>query len=126
MTVIEEVAAERQSQAAKGYTADHDDAHDGGEIAMAAAYYASPNLIYVEDRFAGGVQFIDPWPWEMVSDARGVEDGPHAGANYPPPPSAYPPHHRRRLLIKSAALIVAEIERLDRQAATEKRQGLGG
>lgn len=77
---------------AENWSAAHDDAHTGGEMARAAACYAS---------FAGeadnyrhhfpGVPLT--WPWDCLW---------------------WKPTNRRRDLIKAAALIVAEIERLDR------------
>lgn len=67
-----------------GWTAEHDDKHDRGEIALAAARYATPP----EDREDM------KWPW----DAHWFK------ADKP----------RREQLVVAGALIVAEIERLDR------------
>ncbi len=113
--VVAEIAAERRRQVdVWDYTTDHDDEHEDGKIALAAICYATPVNIYRHQRLAEGHRFADPWPWEMRDDRRVVEEGEHAGANYAPPPSAYTPTQRRRLLVKAAALMVAEIERLDR------------
>lgn len=88
-----DVLAERQRQVeAEGWTAEHDDAHTDSEIAKAAACYAVGRMI-VE----GGPTHFDNisrlWPWD---------------------PSWWKPTDRRRNLVKAGALILAEIERLDR------------
>jgi len=81
-----DVLAERRRQIeAEGWTPEHDDEHDGGELALAAACYATAS----PDGFSDLVQ----WPWEE---------------------EAWKPKDRRRNLIKAAALLLAEIERLDR------------
>jgi hypothetical protein len=72
---------------------EHDDGHTDGSIAMAAACYAIPPRMRV-------MEFTQPelWPWD-------VED-------WKPLPS-----NRMRELIKAGALIVAELERIDRAEA---------
>lgn len=95
--VITEIAAERERQIdVEGYKPSHDDEHAGGEIALAAALYAIPydNLKIKQDDFIG---------LHMA-----LEIG--SGWSLKPEPDV------RRRLIKAAALIVAEIERLDRKA----------
>ncbi len=95
--VVLEIARERERQMdAEGWTPEHDDNHSCGELADAAASYAHPA------------------PW-------GVR--PQAG----PPPKLWPwsiawwkPKDRRNNLVRAGALIVAEIERLDRLAAKTK------
>lgn len=102
--VIDEIAAERRRQIeVEGFTSEHDDEHQRGEIAAAAAAYA-----------------------EMATADRDYEDG---WIVYPDgirsitvtPPSIWrwewkwwKPKNRRADLIRAGALIVAEIERLDR------------
>jgi len=86
---VRDVLAERRRQVeAEGFKPEHDDQHDGGELALAAACYAlacdpphgrSPNN----------------WPWSE---------------------SWWKPADDRRNLVKAGALILAEIERLDRAA----------
>ena len=89
------VAAERAHQvSAYDYTPDHDDEHTGGEIAWAAACYAAPEPIFVKDDTTIGVRYRSPFPWGHDARANG--------------------NTRVRLLVKAAALIVAEIERLQR------------
>lgn len=86
MSVIEEIAAERGRQIeVEGWTPEHDDEHACGEMAYAAACYC----IATVDRSGPPAC----WPWAA---------------------SWWKPKSRRRDLIRAAALIVAEIERLDR------------
>lgn len=96
MTAIEEIAAERARQkAVEGWTEAHDDTHDHEEMASAAACYAMPRsfrrlaMPYVDDVLSR------LWPWDS---------------------KWWKPDTRRRDLVKAGALIVAEIERLDRAA----------
>lgn len=108
MTVIEEIAKERKRQIeVEGWTAEHDDEHNFGEIARAAAAYAlaasysdffrmkNHAVDKLREKYAGGrcTQLREIWPWDWNS---------------------WQPKDRRRDLIRAAALIVAEIERLDR------------
>lgn len=87
--VIGEIEAERYRQIyEEGHTFSHDDEHDRGEIAIAAACYASPSNS--NERHA----ILTYWPWEHGSWK--------------------PSSNRRKDLIKAAALLIAEIERLDR------------
>lgn len=89
MTVIEEIAAERRRQIeAEGWTPEHDDSHVMGELAMAAACYAAPTM------FARADGLPELWPWSR---------------------EWWKPKDRRRNLVIAAALIAAEIERLDRR-----------
>lgn len=94
------IAAERQRQiSAEGYDASHDDEHHTGELARAASVYAIYAALPALDRdFAAryGPQLYGTdrlWPWD------------HADLKLTT---------RRAELIKAGALIVAEIERLDR------------
>lgn len=97
MTIFDEIAARRQYQIAKGYDAAHDDSHIKGEIADAAACYAS---MKAADTF--GI-----WPWW---DSK---------PNHQPTLS----ERRRSYLIDAAAMIVAEIERLDRLSDDKRIHG---
>ena len=86
------VLAERQRQIdVEGWTPEHDDEHDIGELAIAAACYvtAAPE----------GFSDIVQWPWAA---------------------KWWKPGDPRRNLVKAGALILAEIERLDRAAAAER------
>jgi hypothetical protein len=93
--VVLEVALERERQIEKeGWTPEHDDHHSDDELANAAACYASTKRLLYSSKVVGGdTTYIYLWPWR-VSD--------------------WKPKNRRRDLIRAAALIVAEIERLDR------------
>ena len=96
MTALDEIAAERRRQIeAEGFDASHDDQYPPGTLALAAAVYALPaaegNSIH-----ASGVRVWRAlWPWDGSWLKRTT---------------------RRRDLIKAGALIVAEIERIDRAA----------
>ena len=88
-----DVLAERRRQVeSEGWTAGHDDTHSEGQLAEAAACYA---LNAARNRQAN---FMGWWPWSR---------------------DWWKPKGQRRDLVRAAALLVAEIERLD-------RQGLGG
>src|SRR5260370_1146778 len=107
--VMAEIAAERARQISKeGWMPEHDDGHDAGELALAAACYATPILLYKRENYANQITFNDPWPWSEGDDRRPGE-GNVVASN-----GSLTPKKRRRQLVKAAALIVAEIERLDR------------
>lgn len=108
MSGVDLIAAERRRQISEeGRTSEHDDGHDDGSLAHAAACYAMPERLYVERRVAAGVQFLDPWPWSPYGDKRKRQ------SNYP---NAIPTEGPERLdlLVKAGALIAAEIDRLER------------
>jgi hypothetical protein len=115
MSVIDEIAAERRRQVeAEGWTPEHDDQHADGGLAKAAAAYAL--------HAATGEFRRDPpkwWPWHRIDDTRPTsrDDAPIWGSV----PNWWKPTTPRRDLIKAAALIAAEIERLDRAAAKHSR-----
>lgn len=100
--VLIDVARERERQlSVEGWSAQHDDRHDKGEMAMAAACYAAPERMFRANEIVGRgyepmTSYTDAWPWED---------------------RWWKPKDRRRDLVRAAALIVAEIERLDRAAA---------
>lgn len=87
--VIEDIIAERQRQTImEGFTTEHDDKHVLGEMRTAAGCYC-----------LFGMGSVAPW---------------HRPSFWPWHWSWWKPQNERRDLIKAAALIVAEIERLDR------------
>lgn len=95
---LTDVAAERKRQRdVEGWTAEHDDGHNKGELAAAAACYAVGRCI-----LEGSLRITERgltknlWPWSS---------------------GWWKPKDRRRNLVRAAALIVAEIERIDRAAA---------
>jgi hypothetical protein len=99
--ILDEIATRRRRQIDKGYDAAHDDAHDKGEIAMGAAAYCISSVKYEGNGRPGYKtipQWAPPfWPWER---------------------DQFRPTNARDNLIDAAAMIVAEIERLDRAAQT--------
>lgn len=109
MTIAaEDVLAERRRQmTVEGWTPEHDDNHKDGSLALAAACYASMAAAYFET----GAKVKD-------------EDYAHiqCGFNWPRSWSRkyWKPKNARRDLVRAAAMIIAEIERIDR-AATKVR-----
>ncbi|KJM83992.1 hypothetical protein SS33_24890 [Enterobacter kobei] len=92
-----DVTAERQRQiTAEGWTPEHDDEYEHGELADAAGCYALHSEIF---DCAG--EPPRPWPW---------------------PDEWWKPTNRRRDLVKAGALILAEIERIDRQEQAPHEQ----
>ena len=90
-SALKDVAAERRRQIeSEGWTPAHDDEHSQGELAAAAVCYAFTAVR--SPHFLGHL-----WPW----------DG-----------SWWKPKDKRRNLVKAGALILAEIERLDRAEPT--------
>lgn len=86
-----DVLAERRRQREhEGWTLEHDDVHEGGELAEAAMCYADPTA---------HCQLGIPHQWPWVADW-------------------WKPRDRRRNLVRAGALIIAEIERIDRAEAT--------
>jgi hypothetical protein len=81
------VLGERQrQQQEEGWTAAHDDAYRGEELRWAAVCYA----LYMKQQNPPAF-----WPW---------------------PPEWWKPRDRRANLVRAAALLIAEIERIDRAA----------
>lgn len=92
---ILDVIAERQrQQSVEGWTPEHDDEHSDGEMALADSSYA---LYAHRDPIAPAIPFN--WPWE---------------------PEWFKQQGARRDLVKAGALILAEIERIDRAAGIGK------
>lgn len=96
MSVINEIAAERKRQIEQeGWTPEHDDEHKYFEMARAAVCYAFGAYQSIITKKPALHEY---WPKEWDK-------------------AWWKPTTPRRDLIKAAALIVAEIERLDRMAA---------
>ncbi|WP_329039629.1 hypothetical protein PCP38_00355 [Pseudomonas aeruginosa] len=90
-----DVQAERRRQiTAEGWTPEHDDEHDNGEMARAAACYALAGSSAPNDGTAALLVSL-AWPWDE---------------------QWWKPTTTRRDLVKACALGLAEIERLDRAA----------
>lgn len=100
LNALQDVANERGRQIKdERFTREHDDTHKNGELAMAAACYTigayygwDPAPDADGDVYQPGI-FEVTWPWDAAR-----------------------PKDKRRDLVRAAALIVAEIERLDRLA----------
>lgn len=93
MDGVERIAAERRRQIeTEGWTPEHDDRHEHGELAIAAACYALHG-IYPSS--------LPVWPWAKKWDKRSK-------------------HGRVRRLEIAGALIAAEIDRLERAGLGEK------
>ncbi|WP_206120424.1 hypothetical protein [Rhizobium laguerreae] len=97
-----DVAAERRRQVGKeGWSHEHDDAHHDFSLAKAACIYAvgatlnAPDRAVMDSHGADGTPgwMKELWPWDI---------------------KWWKPTGRRRDMVKAAALIIAEIERLDR------------
>ncbi len=92
-----DVLAERRRQVeVEGWTPEHDDAHSAGEMARAAVCYA-----LTDSRWRDVFDYRSWWPWSTVW---------------------WKPTTRRRDLVKAGALILAEIERIDRAALAKEKE----
>jgi len=92
---LDDIAAERHRQIeAEGWTPEHDDDHTSGQIAGAAACYALTAVAH----WGAGPAIEHLWPWSRAW---------------------WKPKDKRNNLVRAAALIAAEIDRLDR---AENRQ----
>ena len=107
---LRDIGRERVRQIQEeNWTAEHDDQHEHGELALAAALFATPVTLYERNEDFIGYHFVDPWPWADEWDKRPTLK------NYEPMPGKAMPYKTRRdLLVKAGALIAAEIDRLDR------------
>jgi hypothetical protein len=92
------VLAERQRQiSVEGWTPEHDDEHDGGELSAAASAHTlcAADQLHPFSQGDGDYVNVPPavWPWAA---------------------EGWRPSSPRRMLVKAGALILAEIERIDR------------
>jgi hypothetical protein len=95
--VLFDIIAERNRQSdVEGFYVERDDKYINGELARAAAAYALPAGFPVGTESGKKILRKPIWPWDR---------------------SWYKPTTPRRDLIKAAALIIAELERLDRAEA---------
>lgn len=105
--VLDEIGIERKrQQIVEGFTTEHDDEHVGGQLVWAAVCYAEAaawdstcRAFPATEEQRAAISPPEKWPWE---------------------PAAWMPKDQRRDLIRAVALLVAEIERLDRKAAREQ------
>lgn len=101
-----DVLAERQRQvAAEDHHPDHDDQYHRGELPLAAAayaFFASTSLRHAEGmKLKQRHEAPHFWPWSATW---------------------WKPASPRRMLVKAAALILAEIERIDRAIARAQQE----
>lgn len=103
ISIFEEIEARRRKQVAKGYDAAHDDEHALGEIALAAAAYAVVGNPINSGRSAFSNEDIALmlWPWALEQFTPWRVPQRTIAAE-------------RQNLVDAAAMLVAEIERLDR------------
>lgn len=111
-TPIELIKEERQRQVDKeGWTLEHDDEHTDQSLAMAAALYASPDdrlmAVRICEHCTSVDSISDPWPWWNENDS---DRGPSRFKAW----DKRKDHDRMRRLQIAGALIVAEMERLQR------------
>ncbi len=105
---LEDIEAERSRQIqAEGWSIEHDDQHSDGSLADAAACYAATKRVFKSvdcfwSVFEPFVSYEPLWPESWST-------------------SWWKPKDRRHDLVRAAALIVAEIERLDRSSAVTQR-----
>lgn len=93
----DDVLAERtRQQTVEGWSANHDDQHSNGQMAAAAGIYALHSGGYNMQMTDGSPSLF--WPWDA---------------------KWWKPKNPRNDLVRAAALLIAEIERLDRKATQD-------
>jgi hypothetical protein len=103
---IDDVIMERQRQIHReGYSTSHDDEHADRELARAGAAYA---LHYVQRE----------WVFDSTPDQYRDSTNSDLDAACFPDDWEFKPKDPRRDLVRAAALLIAEIERLDRLPPT--------
>ena len=108
-TILAEITAERLRQIeVEGCTPAMDSGYVSNELLRAALVYAEPERLFVErqtEDHRGSYTMFEPlrWPWQWHFLKR---------------------KSRREDLIRAAALLAAEIERLDRWDAAERKEKL--
>lgn len=85
---------------AEGWTLEHDDEHDSGDLSAAAVCYAANACSVLHPQDGLGIEDIEKfwmhWPWD---------------------PTSWKPKSPREDLVRATALLIAEIEKLDRLEA---------
>lgn len=99
-SAIDLIAEERKRQISKGFNWKHDDEHDCHQLSDAAIVYAAPGPL----RY----QVMNWWPW----DKKWLKED-----------DSFTTQGRIRELVKAGALIVAEIERLQRTINNYDKKG---
>jgi hypothetical protein len=106
MPAWRDVVRERRRQiGVEGWTPEHDDGHDAGSLAAAGSAYAIAAADKLHPYSQGDADFYrqppDAWPWHF---------------------KWWKPKDPRTALVKAGALILAEIERIDRAQSTNGEQ----
>ncbi len=115
MNAIEDIIAERLRQtSAEGWSDAHDDEHHSGELARAAGWYALNASAHAYNDVLGVAD-----PYSVANEIFAEPDGFYA---WPWPLDWWKPKNRRRDLVRAGALIVAEIERLDRASIMDRER----
>lgn len=111
-TPIQLITDERHRQvSSEGWSLEHDDQHTDGSLAMAAALYAARNDNLMHVNMCGECNtphVTDPWPWWNR------DPNPGHGARRARAWDKREEHSRVKRLIIAGALIVAELERMER------------
>ncbi|WP_173087321.1 hypothetical protein [Devosia sp. 1635] len=109
-----DVLAERRRQIeAEGWTPDHDDEHRRGQLSRAAAAYAYFGSLLDEERERGAN--TDSFTTFIIRHLFPSWGTVYGGWDW----HWWKPKTRREDLVRAGALILAEIERLDRDALKE-------
>lgn len=113
--ILSELMHERAKQISKGYDSAHDDADAKGKHAQAGAYYAA---VACYQREWGGIESNDPSQFDRLENERlyAQAQANTDSVGYPwPIETARVERSPRANLVKAAALLIAEIERIDRE-----------
>ncbi|WP_336948678.1 hypothetical protein [Acinetobacter junii] len=106
---INDVIAERERQInVKGYSTDHDDQYEGNQLPRTASGYV--------DQVVGRSWVYDDYGPEVYQD----DDVPEF---WPWDESYWKPKSPREDLVRAAAILIAEIERLDRKEPKADAEG---
>jgi hypothetical protein len=104
---VDLLSERRRQVTVEGWTPEHDDQHRNNDLAFAASCYA----------FHAGAA-----SWDMEDDGMPYDSHP-APKIWPWEPEWWKPKSPRSDLVRAAALILAEIERLDRAAGIKLEVG---
>jgi hypothetical protein len=100
--ILDVVAERRRQTEVEGFSPDHDDKHDRGQLVRAAVNYAAAASVSIY--LGRSHDFTEPPPFREHGQA----------VRWPWGDRWWKPGKARRMLVKAASLIIAEIERIDR------------
>ena len=122
--VLDDIYAERERQLdVEGWTPEHDDEHDAGEMAKAAAVYAYTSTLSEFQAEGWRERLRGPLTEVSIEGDKTIVSPGIIRVLWPWAPEWFKPNGKRRDLIKAAALLVAEIERIDRAKARSGEPG---